>query len=122
MCYNYLCISIHCVTIVHAYRITIHVNVMAEGKRHLSAPMGTKSFVESCVSKKVEKGKSKIEKLSEIAKSQPQLPITYTALTKGLCSRWDFLLHTVPITPDLLQPLEEAIRQSFIPALIGRQK
>ena len=52
-------------------------------------------------------------------KSQPHA--AYTALTKGLGSRWNFLLRTVPDIADLLQPLEDAIRQSFIPALIGRQ-
>ena len=95
------------------------INVTAEGKRHLGAAMGTRSFVESYVSKKVEKWKCEIEKLSEIAKSQPHA--AYTALTKGLCSRWNFLLRTVPNIADLLQPLEDAITQSFIPALIGRQ-
>ena len=95
------------------------MNVTAEGKRHLGAAVGTRSFVESYVSKKVEKWKNKIEKLSEIAKSQPHA--AYTALTKGLCSRWNFLLRAVPNTADRLQPLEDAIRPSFLPALIGRQ-
>ena len=45
------------------------VNVTAEGKRHLGAAVGTRSFVESYVMKKVEKWKSEIEKLSDIAKS-----------------------------------------------------
>ena len=94
------------------------VNVTTERKRHLGAVVGTRSFVESYVSKKVEKWKSEIEKLSGIAKSQPHT--AYTALTKGLCSRWYFLLRSVPNIADLLQPLEGAIRQSFIPALIGR--
>ena len=78
------------------------INVTAEGKRHLGAAMGTRSFVESYVSKKVEKWKCEIEKLSEIAKSQPHA--AYTALTKGLCSRWNFLLRAVPNTADRLQP------------------
>ena len=69
--------------------------------------------------KKVEKWKSEIEKLSDIAKSQPHT--AYSALTKGLCSRWNFLLCTVPNIADLLQPLEDVIRQLFIPALIRRQ-
>ena len=78
------------------------MNVTTEGKRHLGAAVGTRSFVESYVSKKVEKWKNKIEKLSEIAKSQPHA--AYTALTKGLCSRWNFLLRAVPNTADRLQP------------------
>ena len=95
------------------------MNVTVEGKQYLGAAVGTRSFVESYVSKKVKKWKSEIEKLSEIAKSQPHS--AYTALTKGLCSRWNFLLHTVSNIADLLQTLEDAIRPSFIPALIGRQ-
>ena len=95
------------------------VNVTVEGKRYLGAALGTRSFVESYVMQKVEKWKSEIEKLSEIAKSQPHA--AYSALTKGLSSRWNFLLRTVPNTADLMQPLEDAIRHLFIPALIGRQ-
>ena len=95
------------------------VNVTAEGKQHLGAAVETRSFVESYVMKKVEKWRSEIKKLSHIAKSQPHS--AYSALTKGLCSRWNFLLRTVPNIADLLQPLEDVIRQLFIPALIGRQ-
>ena len=51
-------------------------------------------FLKVMSQRKTEKWKSEIEKLSEIAKNQPHA--AYTALTKGLCSRWNFLLHTVP--------------------------
>ena len=88
------------------------MNVTAEGKRHLGAAMGTRSFVESYVSKKVEKWKNKIEKLSEIAKSQPHA--AYTALTKGLCSRWYFLLRAVPNTADRLQPHNNTALHTYL--------
>ena len=44
------------------------VNVTAEGKQHLGATVGTRSFTKSYVMKKVEKWKSEIEKLLDIAK------------------------------------------------------
>ena len=65
-------------------------------------------------------GRVRLRSCRRLLKSKPHA--AYTALTKGLCSRWNILLHTVPDIADLLQPLKDAIRQSFIPALIGRQR
>ena len=95
------------------------LNMTMEGKRHLGAAVGTRSFVERYVSKKVEMWTNEIKKLGDIAKSHPHA--AYSALTKGLSSRWNFLLRTIPDIADLLKPLEDTIRHSFIPALIGRQ-
>ena len=44
----------------------------------------------------------------------------YAAYVHGLSSRWSYLLRTIPDIDDLLQPLENAIHQHLIPALIGR--
>ena len=61
------------------------VNVTVEGKRYLGVALGTRSFVESYVMQKLVMWESEIEKLSNIAKSQPHA--AYSALTKGLSSR-----------------------------------
>ena len=44
----------------------------------------------------------------------------YAAFTHGLFSRWSYLMRTIPDIIDLLQPMEDVIHQSFIPALFGR--
>ena len=57
--------------------------------------------------------------MSEIAKVQ--LQAAYAVFTHALTNRWTFLMRTVPGTDRLLQPLEEAIRHQFLPAVKGRQ-
>ena len=57
-------------------------------------------------------------KSSQVAVSQPHA--AYAAFTHGISSRWSYVLRTIPETHDLLLPLEDAIRQRFIPALTGR--
>ena len=39
----------------------------------------------------------------------------------GLLQKWLFLMRTTKNVADQFQPLEEAIRSSFIPALVGRE-
>ena len=53
--------------------------------------------------------------LAKIALSQPHA--AYSAFTKGLASRWIYVLRTVPGVARLLQ---DVIRFVFIPALTGR--
>ena len=44
----------------------------------------------------------------------------YAAHTHGFISKWNYLLRTIPDISDLLQPLEDAIRLRFLPALTGK--
>ncbi len=59
-----------------------------------------------------------IHELAQIAKTQPHA--AYSAFTHGLASKWTYFLRTIPDIAHLLQPLEDAIRHKFIPALTGR--
>jgi len=95
------------------------VNITTQGHRHLGAPLGSESFVEEFIRDKISCWGSEIKRLSEIAKFQPQA--AYAVFTHALTNRWTFLMHTVPSTDLLLQPLEEAIRHQFLPAVTGRQ-
>ena len=45
----------------------------------------------------------------------------HTAFTKGLSSRWTHFQRTVPDASELFEPLENAIRDELIPALVGRE-
>ena len=59
-----------------------------------------------------------MKRLAEVADIFPHA--AYAAFTHGLFSRWSYLMLTIPDITDLLQPLEDVIHQSFIPALFGR--
>ena len=94
------------------------VNVTTEGKRHLGAAVGSRSYMEEYVTGKVTKWCDEIKQLATIAQTQPHA--AYSAYTHGLSSRWTFLSRTIPNIADLLQPLEDAIQHHLIPALTGR--
>ena len=94
------------------------VSITQEGKRHLGAALGTIKFIESYVKNKVSEWVHEIEVLSTFAATQPHA--AYAAFTHGFTSRWTFLARTTPNIGNLLQPLEEAIRLKFLPALTGK--
>ena len=94
------------------------INVTTEGKRHLGAAIGSRSYTVEYVADKVKKWSEEIRQLATIAKTQPHA--AYCAYTHGLSSRWSYLSQTIPDIAELLQPLEDTIHQHLIPALTGR--
>lgn len=94
------------------------VNITTEGKRHLGAALGPRSFVTTYVQAKANKWVATIHELTKIAKTQPH--VAYSAFTHGLAGKWTYFLRTIPDIAHLLQPLEDTIRHKFIPALTGR--
>ena len=95
------------------------ITIDLAGERHLGAVIGTSEMKEVYVNKKVSKWVDDVKQLSKIAKEEPQ--IAHTAFTKALCMRWCFIQRTISNVSHLFQPLEEAIREELIPALIGRK-
>ena len=94
------------------------VNITTEGKRHLGAALGPRSFVTTYVQAKVNKWVATIHELTKIAKTQPHA--AYSAFIHGLAGKWTYFLRTICDITHLLQPLEDTIRHKFIPALTGR--
>ncbi len=94
------------------------VNVSIEGKRHLGAALGSRTFTEEYVTNKVQGWVQEITRLAEVATTQPHA--AYAAFTHGLSSRWSYISRTIPDIHDLLLPLETAIHQLLITALTGR--
>ena len=87
------------------------LNITDSGRRFLGAAI--ESFV-----MEVSSWVHIIFELSTYANSQPHA--AYSAVTKGLFSKWNFLTRTIPSISHLLQPLEEVISQKFIPSVTGR--
>ena len=94
------------------------VKITSNGMRHLGAAIGSKAFKDSYLQKKIEEWVESVERLSKIAVTEPQA--AFSAFIERLQSRWVFVLRTVPDLAKIMQPLEDAIRQKFIPSLIGR--
>ena len=95
------------------------VQITAEGERHIGAALGSENFRKAYVEEKVDKWIKDVQELASIAKEEPQSALS--AYNSGLSQRWTFIQRTVQGIANLFIPLEEAIREQFIPALIGRQ-
>ena len=76
------------------------------------------SYVESFVCDQVAQWSSELEVLTEFTKSQPHA--AYSALTRGLTSNWSYVTRTTPSISHLLQPMEDVIREKFVPTLTDR--
>jgi len=88
-----------------------------QGERYLGLVIGTKSFEEQYTKNKVEGWVKDLQSLSKYAQDDRQA--AYSAFTKGLCSRWTHFQRTVvPDMSELLEPLQNTIRDQLIPALV----
>ena len=94
------------------------VQISTEGRRELGAPIGNRAFVESYVTRRVERWKVELDRLCDVARSQPHA--AYSAFCLGLRGKWLSLMRTVPNISSLLMPLEDKIRKKFLP-IITRQ-
>ena len=88
------------------------------GKRHLGSTLGADEFLNSYVQNKVSTWVGEMEKLSEIAITQPQA--AYTAFTHVFLHCWLYIARTVPFIPELFHPLDNVLSLRFLPAMTGR--
>ena len=95
------------------------VNITTEGQRHIGAALGTERFKKEYVKSKVDCWVRDIQNLSKIAEEEPQAALS--AFNVGLSQRWTFIQRTVQGIGEMFQPVEDAIRESLIPAICGRQ-
>ena len=94
------------------------ISIESNGRRVLGSPIGSPEFIRESVSNNISDWVSQLELLAEIAVPHPQA--AFSAFVHGFSSKWTFLSRTCPGIDDLFQPLENSIRQKFIPSLTGR--
>ena len=94
----------------------LRVNITAEEKIHLRAVVGSTEYRDKYVKDLVKVWDNQLRILSTIAKTQPQA--AYLASASGFNSKLYFM-RTIPNIRHLLLSVERAIRNKFIPAVIG---
>ena len=90
------------------------VKITNHGRKHLGAVIGSSQFKEEYVSKKVEDWVTSIQKLTNIAKTQPQA--AYCCYVNGFVHKFTYIMRTIPDISTLLYPLDDAINE-FIKVL-----
>ena len=94
------------------------IEILANGTRHLGAAIGTTEFKSMYVRQKVTAWTEMLTKLADIAKTQPHA--AFAAYIHCLQNQWNFVARAMPDTAELFQPLEDKIRQVFLPSLLLR--
>ena len=95
------------------------IHITDEGRRYLGGAIGSDEFIQEVLRAKVAEWTSDMERLTNFAFTQPHA--AFASLTHGIVGRWVYTLRVTRLTTgELLQPLEDKLRQSFLPALTGQ--
>ena len=94
------------------------VHITIDGRTYLGSFIGSDDMKDSFVQTKVKSWIAELEKLTSFANTQPHA--AFCAFTHGIVNKWRYLLRTTGQIEDSIQPLEDAIRHKFIPAVTGR--
>ena len=92
------------------------VIITKDGQRHLGAVIGTEEFKKEYVGEKVSEWVKEVGVLADMARTEPHA--AYAAYTHGLQHRWNYIMRTIPGIGPLLRPLENAIKNTFLPVLL----
>ena len=93
------------------------IKITDQGEHFLRSVIGTESFRGQYIKNKVEGWVKYLQSLSKYIQDDPQA--AYSAFTKGLSSRWTHFQRTVPDASELLELLENTIKDQLIPTLVG---
>ena len=94
------------------------VRIESEGEKHLGAVIGSTNFKEKFSKNMIREWIYEVEELSKIAKTEPHS--AFTNFIFSMKHKWTYAMRTIPGLEEFLQPLEDSIRNSFLPALFSR--
>lgn len=95
----------------------MHVKITSSGQRHLGAVIGDINYKNQYVNSKIQDLMNQLQLLSQIAVMEPQS--AFTAFNAGFKSKFTYLMRTIPNISKNLQPIEDIIRNEFLPAITG---
>ena len=94
------------------------ITITTKGERHMGAVVGSEQFKIQYLENKISKWVQDVKTLADIAKDEPHF--AYSSFVKAVSHRWTYIQRTVPGISNMFEPLEKAIKEEFIPALVGR--
>ena len=93
------------------------ININTEGERYLGRTISTSEFTETYLESKVAEWVKEVQRLAEIAKSQPHS--LFAAFTHGLVGQWIYQCKISDVPARMLR-LEKVIQESLLPNLTGQ--
>ena len=96
------------------------VQITAEGRRLLGAPLGTALFTSRYLEERVISCSRQLSKLAKVAQLQTQPHTAFSAFRHAFVNRLVFMACVTGDLSSHFQPLESKICKSFLPSLTGR--
>ena len=87
-----------------------------DGSRYVGGFLGTEAALSEWLEPQVAQWAQGVESLAKVARRYPQT--AYAGLAKSLQQEWQYLQRVVPDCGAAFEPVEEAIRSVFLPALL----
>jgi hypothetical protein len=87
-----------------------------DGTRYLGGFLGTEAALSEWLGPQIAQWVGGVESLAKVARRYP--PTAYAGLVKSLQQEWQYLQRVVPDCGAAFEPVEEAIRSVFLPALL----
>jgi hypothetical protein len=91
-----------------------------DGYRYVGGYIGTKESREEWLLPQIQKWKEGVETLARVARRFPQT--AYAGLSKSLQSEWQYLHRVLPDCAASFEPIEEALRKDFLPAIFQERE
>lgn len=88
-----------------------------DGARYIGGFVGSKESLDAWLTPKIEEWADHVRLFAKVAHRYPQT--AYTGLIKSLQVEWTYLQRVVPSVSDQFGPVEDALREAFLPALFG---
>ena len=96
------------------------INITSNGKRHLGAVIGSRSYKEGYMNEKIDQWIKEVKLLCEIAKIEPQCALS--CFISGYKHKLNYYMTTVPNISNLLRHIDDLITKEFIPEITGGVK
>jgi hypothetical protein len=93
------------------------INITSEGRCYLGSPIGSDSFVINVICEKIRDWISQLDKLTQIAHTQPHS--AYSCLQHGFFNKFTYFFRSTPGVCHHIDQLEDCLRLRLIPALTG---
>jgi hypothetical protein len=87
-----------------------------DGHRYVGGFLGTDEALSQWLAPKIQQWVKGVESLAKVARRYPQT--AYAGLAMSLQQEWQYLQRVIPDCGEAFEPIEEAIRMVFLPALL----
>ena len=92
---------------------------LVDGHWYLGGFIGSEGGCQKWLEPKIQKWTKAVETVATVARQYPQT--AYVGLVQSLQAEWHYLQHVMLPTDNTFDPVEQAIKDMFLPALFGEE-